>query len=378
MKNWGYNRRSGAARKNGAPLPPVGRLLPLLLAFSLLPGCAPMLNREYISVEPHEQSSETRTESSALRAEDYTELVDAISYLVSQGDESGVIRLYNYTRDVDSDLNDACLEVTKEDPLAAYAVSYIKYEFSRIVYYYEAYIQITYRRTPEQIRSLVTVTDSSGILDELRKALRELSPEVVLRVSNLSGEEDYITRLVTEAYLDTPEAAAGLPDISVTLYPDSGYQRIVDILLTYSENTDALLEKQDQLSAASERCAAGLHAQKKDMPAAIFNYLRGSVRLQGSGIKTADTAYAALVEGKANNEGLALAFHLLCRLTGTESMVVQGTRGNQACFWNLVKTESGWRHVDVSWDFGLLLTDDSMKMAGYDWDADVYPACAET
>ncbi len=122
-----------------------------------------MLNRKYVSMEPHDQFSYAGTGSSVLRAETYQGLVNAIVYLVSQGSEQGVIRLYNYTRDVEADLSSACLEVAKEDPLGAYAVDYIKYDFSRIVSYYEADVHITYRRTAEQIKNVLSVTGSSAI-----------------------------------------------------------------------------------------------------------------------------------------------------------------------------------------------------------------------
>ena len=74
--------------------------------------------------------------------------------LVSQCMEEGLIQLVDYEGDVGADLNAACLEVAAEDPLGAYAVEFIKNEYTRILSSYEAHIDISYRRAPEQIRSL--------------------------------------------------------------------------------------------------------------------------------------------------------------------------------------------------------------------------------
>ncbi len=353
------------------------RILPLLLALALLTGCSSMLNREYVSVEPHNQFSDTGTDSSALRAETYQGLVNAILYLISQGSEEGVVRLYNYTRDVESDLSSACLEVAQEDPLGSYAVDYIKYDFARIVSYYEANVQITYRRTAEQIKSVVSVTGSSAIKGELRQALARFSPEVVLRVSYFVEDNDYLSRLIREAYYDTPEAAFGMPSTAVALYPDNGSQRIVELTLTYPDSVDTLRKMQDTLSTAADGCAAELQKGAADLPAAILALLRERVVCLGNVSEGWSTAYAALVSGEADSEGCALAFQLLCGRAGVESMVVGGTQNGSPCFWNIVNTENGWRHVSAAWKKTSFLTDGEMGVLGYVWDAEAYPACGE-
>ena len=114
-----------------------------LAALLLLPGCSAMLNREYQVVSPHPEFPATEENSSAIRVETYQELVNAVLYFVEQGVEHGVVRLVNYTRDVESDLSRACLEVAKEDPLGAYAVDFIKNDYTRVVTTYEATIDIT-------------------------------------------------------------------------------------------------------------------------------------------------------------------------------------------------------------------------------------------
>ena len=52
-------------------------------------GCASMLNRDYSSVAPHSATPTAEGDSNTIRVENYQELVNALIYLVNQGEESG-------------------------------------------------------------------------------------------------------------------------------------------------------------------------------------------------------------------------------------------------------------------------------------------------
>ena len=177
-----------------------------------LPGCASILERSYSSSTPHVDRPATAGDSSAIRVENYRELVSAVLFLVSQGEEEGVIQLQDYAGEVEADLTAACLEVATEDPLGAYAVEYIKHETTRVVSYDQATLTIHYRRTPEQIRSISTVTGTGAIRTELQSALEEFETEVVFRVAYFAEDADFIAGLIRQAYYDTPGAALGMPE----------------------------------------------------------------------------------------------------------------------------------------------------------------------
>lgn len=61
-----------------------------------------------------------------------------------------------------------------------------------------------------------------------------------LRVAYFVGDAASIAELVHQAYYDTPAAALGMPAVEIALYPDTGIQRIVEILLSYPGDADAL------------------------------------------------------------------------------------------------------------------------------------------
>ena len=337
----------------------------LLAAALLLTGCSAMLERSYVSVEQHNENP-VSDGGSALRVESYQDLVSAVLYYVSRGQETGTIRFYNYDRDPDSDLDSACLEVAQEDPLGAYAVDYIQYELEHIVSYYEATISITYRRTAAQIASVVSVTGVTAIRTELGKALEQFSPEIVLKVGSFDEEAVDLQQLAREAYYATPLAAFGMPRMSFAIYPEktSGRQRVVEVTLTYPEEVGVLRDKQDALEnrmAAMEVLLRGLTGQEAARTA--FAMVRENAAYLPFG--GSSTAYGALVEGGADSEGFALAMKLLCDIAGVECTVVEGTRNGDRHFWNAVDWGSGTVAVDASDEAGFGLTEEQLNQRGY-------------
>ena len=342
----------------------------------LLSGCSSMLDRSYTDVTVHNTVPTAGGDDSVLSADTYQELVNALIYLISQGSETGSIRLSSDSGDLESELEAACLEVVQESPLGAYAVEYIKPSLTFLLTYYQADVQIQYRRTPEQIDSIVSATGTSAIRSELESALDLFAPECVLRISYFAEDEAYIRALFQEAYYASPGAALDMPELSIAIYPDSGQQRIVEILLRYSLEPSELNRRKSLLA---QRCGellqdiSPLSGDNRIVAAARAVLDAGGYDPQGG-----STAYHALLEGGADSEGLALAAALLCRELGAECQVVSGRLGEQPRFWAVVSAQEGWRHLDLSrWNGAdtLLLTDGEMEAAGFSWDRDAIPPC---
>ena len=233
-----------------------GRILAGALSVSLLlTGCASMLTREYGSVEPHSATLVSEGDANTLRAESYQDVVNGLIYFINRGAESGSIRFDGEEPDVRALLDEACLEVVQEDPLGAYAVEDIKYNVAPIVGSYEADIQITYRRSREQVAAITDATGASAIRSELSEALAAFSPEVVLRISYFEEDEAYLRQLVREAYLSDPASALGMPEAEIAMYPERGPRRIVEILLTYPKPRELLESQRNSLRREAERLA---------------------------------------------------------------------------------------------------------------------------
>ena len=356
-----------------------GRFAALALALlTVLSGCSAMLEREYQSVEPHIRLSVAEDDSNAVWAESYSELQSAILAQVKAHQEVGVSRLKNWKGDVEEQLTRACDEISHSDPLGAYAVDRIQHSFTRMVSYYEATITIDYRRSAEQIAAVTTVTGSGAIRAELLDALDGFVPETVFQINYFdeTQDADYIRNLIREAYYDLPAAALGMPEAQVNLYPDAGSRRVVEVLLTYPEDTKTLQGKRVQLEDAATDLVEPYRTGLADrvLASVLFSTLRERSDADGA---AGSTAYHALVEGAADSEGMALAYKELCDLTELPCQVVEGDLDGVPHFWTIVTLEEGSFHVDPSREDGILLTDAQMAQTGYTWPEGEYPVCGE-
>lgn len=349
------------------------RLLAGVLSASLLlTGCSALLERDYASVTPHNAAPATEGDPSILRADSYQELVNALIYFVNGGMETGVVRLYTDTENVEPFLSGACLEVVQEDPLGAYCVEFIKYTVDPVVTYSEAHVSITYRRTREQVASIVQATGVTAIRSELKSALTAFASERVLRISYFEEDEDFIRELIRQAYYDVPACALGMPEIDLAIYPRSGRQRIVEILLDYPLEHPELERRRDALAwelglLTRELTAGGREPRASDAAQALLR--AGRYDPEGGA-----TPYDLFDAGSADSEGLALAFAALCQALELPCQVARGTLNGESHFWNTVQTDAGWRHIDLTAGEEFF-TDREFLDLGYLWEEDALPAC---
>ena len=335
-----------------------------------LSGCSSLLERSYVMVEPHAEQPLLSEDASALQVGTYSELVSAVLFLVSQVEETGTIQLIDYRGDVEEDLERACQEVAAEDPLGAYAVDSIRHSCARVLTTYEAVLDISYRRTREQIQGLVSVSSTSAIRQAAAGALAEYRPELALRVSYFTGDAGSVVELVRQVYYDRPAYALGLPRYTVALYPDGGpgVQRVVEIVFTYPERQSVLEARQAQLLARVEELMAGLPAlpEEESLRLPLLFQLLAEARYDPEG---GPTAWDALVGDGADSEGLALTFQLLAEELEVGSALVEGTLDGQSHFWNQLTADGGAHYVDLTRDAdGTTYSPQDLLALGYLWD----------
>ena len=212
------------------------RVLALALVMMCLTGCASLLEREYSTVEPHSSKFWESEAADTLRAENYQDIVNDLLILIGQHKESATVRLYNFEDDltVTDTVERAAMEVQQETPLGSYAVEYITSSSQQQRGYYEVSIQIGYRRTTEQIHSVVNATSAEAIYSLLAAAVDTGRGELAVRVSywGTDGQEKVdaaVARLREERNLT--EGNVWL----VNNYPASGPVGLVEFLLNPTE-----------------------------------------------------------------------------------------------------------------------------------------------
>ena len=208
------------------------RLLAFALALVCLTGCAPLLEREYNTVEPHSSKFWESEAADTLRAENYQDLVNDLLILIGQHEEAATIRLYNFEDDlaVTEAMEQAAGEVQHDTPMGAYAVEYIT-SSSRVQRgYYEITVQIAYRRSMEQIQSVVNATRTEAIYSLLESAMNAGRKELAVRISywNLDGREvvqEAVSRLREEHGL------TATPEWIVNYYPVNRMVGLVEVIM---------------------------------------------------------------------------------------------------------------------------------------------------
>lgn len=325
-------------------------------------GCTAMLSNEYVSVTDHvDQYWSEEDDSDILTVSNYYGLINAISKLVSECAESGVIRLYNFGEDVGTALSEACIEVQRQTALGAYAVDYfVTSGYSRIVSYYEAEIYINYRRTEEQIESITRVSSASDTRDAIKNALEEQSGYLVFETSLSSLTPDVLFAAFSLLCAENAFLSLSMPSLRVTQYPEDGVQRILELEFTYTYTLEERSRMSAELYEGASSIITSAEVRQSDNPALAVCELLGSTAAydqQAVQERAANPegprsssfgAWGAVCGGLATGEGFALAYRLLCQSMGLSCETVNGTLGGLPHSWNTVSVDGRDVIVDAS------------------------------
>ena len=207
-------------------------VLAALAALCLLTGCASLLEREYSTVEPHSSTFWESEAAGTLRAESYQDVVNDVLLLIGQHTEKATIRLYNFTDDmtVAETLEQATTEIQQETPMGAYAVEYITSTSRSQRGYYEISVQISYRRTAEQIQAVVNATSTEALPALLETALDEGRTELAVRIGYW-GENDQARVEEAVAQLREERGLTETPAWTISYYPPSGQVGLIEFVM---------------------------------------------------------------------------------------------------------------------------------------------------
>lgn len=211
----------------------------LALALCLLTGCASLLERSYTTVEPHSSKFWESEAADTLRAENYQDIVNDLLLLIGQHTETAALRLYNFTDDlmVAETLERATTEIKQETPMGAYAVEYITSASQSQRGYYEVVLQISYRRTAEQIQGVVNATSPEALYSLLESALDAGKTELAVRIGYW-GQDGQDKVESTMAQLREDRALTETPAWGVHYYPADGPVGLIEFLLDGAETPE--------------------------------------------------------------------------------------------------------------------------------------------
>ena len=324
------------------------RIISIVLALVLLlSGCIRLREHEYVVVEPHDEGYEVAVDTGKLSVDSYLSLKNALLNLIEDGVQEGVILAKGYSGNLAEDLGEAVYEVSQGDPLGAFAVEYMTYDYSKIVSYYEIRVHITFRRTEEEIDSIVYLSDEDSIPGLVNQTLKDLSDVLCFRVSDYH-EMDY-AKIVEEISGEYPGLLMAMPEVTAKTYPETGSQRIVELAFDYPYKTDSMLSFRDQLSGKVHLISELYGSDLSELTTARRFYDRlirdGELILEPQE-SIDNTAYSAVMLSEATSYGYAQAFRMLLQERELPCQVVTGTRNGLNHSWCLVVLEGKEYYID--------------------------------
>lgn len=367
------------------------RILALGLGLLLVlgSGCAAMLERSHVSSTAHVDYAVEENDESILRAETYQGLVNSLRYFIDEHRSGGVIRLYNYTGDVESDLAAARDEVL-QDPVGAFAVGALNYDSTRILTYYEVELSISYTRSAREVEAIPEVFGLSGVQQELSRLVTERQRSAVFMASYFSGDGGLVEKLFVEGIYNAPALfcyPAGPEedlDYEICLYPEAGTRRIVEVRVNWRDSGQEAAQRVEELERLASALLEANPPAGEDYTveelAVLIRNAHGGEDAQG-----ANLVRDVLSGETAADSGLLMAMEYLCHQCGIEAVTAWGEGPRQS--WLIVSTPEGYRHLLADSLYApdgeepetpvALYTDQEMTGLGYEWPVSLYPVCAQ-
>jgi len=311
------------------------RILALLLALplTLTAGCGTMLERSYTSVERHYDQYVQLDDSDAVEVRDARSLKSAILFFISQGMEVGTVRARDYDGNMTNDLTEICLSL-QEEPMGAFAVEYVSHEKLSVAGYSEVNIYFSYRRTREQILSLENVS-YYNLEQAIREVIGETREYACFSVSYLTLGREELEAMLADA---VDRLAVSQVEAVINLYPDTGLQRIVEIIVHYDISDWEADSRRQALEHRVEVLTEGV-ADVEDEVARLETLL--PLAAAGFDADGGQSAFDALVMSHADGLGCARALLKLCDAAGLESALTQETGEDEERWFVRMTTAAG-------------------------------------
>lgn len=352
----------------------VRRFAAMSLAASmlLLSGCSRLFEKEYVSTREYEDP-EISSDSQTQEIHNYTGLMRFLNAMVASFDTERSLIFTNYDGIIADDLSKACWELRSNTALGDYCVEDIEYTTEQVVAYCEADITVHYKRSEEEVKGLVTVQTRSALGQAIASALSEQKTKLAVLINTNALDESDVEELIKQTCLDHPADVVVIPETDVVMYSGETNQRIFEIFLRSSIDLEETEKRRAALEEAIKTIIADLDAEN---PVSALTAAAAVAEQCESGDALGCTAYDALVLGRTDSQGLAMAYRAVCDALDVPCHVVDGQLDGGVHVWNLVQIEGKLYNLDLYGYQGTLwLQPDGDIWGRYWWNVDQYPAC---
>lgn len=338
-----------------------------------LAGCDLLLNDSYYSVTPHLEDSNHAIDGT-LEVESYSQLQQALVDMVSVGSQNAVIAVQGFRAErLDSTMDMAIRYVTQSNALGAYAVESIDYEIGTSTGRTAIAVNITYRHSRTDILRIKKTDTMEEAINVITASLKNCDAGVVVQVDDYKTT-DY-TQLIQDYVDNNPDVCMEMPQVSASVYPQSGIRRVIELSFTYQNSREDLRQMQNYVSPVFS--ASDLNVRGEEEQSIKFErmYLFLMERADYSFETSITPAYSLLRYGVGDSKAFATVYAAMCRRAGLDCQVVTGTRSGEPWVWNMICQDGVYYHVDLlqSSGEGKLVRWTQDQMQGYVWDYSAFP-----
>lgn len=339
----------------------------LVLSMMFLSGCGAWMNGERLSVTPHENKLQ-QASGEIFEAETYAQMQVALIDKIEAGSDSMVVSVSAFAEaTADKDIQSAVEYVKNSTPIGAYAVKEINYEVGKNRGQLVIAFHMEYRHGIGELARIKSAANMEEATMHITNALGECTDSLVFMVNNYVQTD--LVQLVADYGNDNPDKVMEQPQVRVSVYPDTGDSRIVEIYFTYQTSREELRKMRDQVEAVFT--SARLYVRQttvKETYSRLYSFL---MERNEYTIGTSITpAYSLLHHAVGDSRAFANVYGAMCRREGLDCRVISGTKNGETHFWNMIRYRGEYYHVDLlecskNGDFKMLKASD---MSDYIWD----------
>lgn len=354
------------------------RIVPLILAAALLlTGCSGWLDTSYHNMTPHEEETNLQ-EGEIVSVGNYRGLYDTLCGMVESGTESGIISVARYDQQlIEGDMAAAVEDVLATNAIAAYAVEGIRFELGTNAGQSAVAVNITYLHNRAEILKIAHLASGEELTAAVAQALDDCDSGIVVYVADYQDMD--LDQWVSDYAAANPDQVMEVPEVTVNLYPDEGTDRVLEVKFTYQNSRESLRAMQKKVGDLFEAAAvyAGGDSDPQEQYFKLYSFLMGLFQTYQTDTSITP-AYSLMQHGVGDSKAFATVYAALCVKNGLECATVTGTRAGEPRYWNMVRIDGAYYHVDVleCGETGEFVFRVDQEMAGYVWDYSAYSSNA--
>lgn len=326
----------------------MGRIAIVVLCLCLclgLCGCDLWMRGSYAHVSPHKMP-DSSADDERIEVSSYQTLYQALCEIVEKGANGATVYYPNEDKvTVQLYVESAVRQVCTANPIGSYAVEKITYEVGTRGGVQAVAVQITYDRSLSDIRYINRVNEVSDGIEFIYDALNKCKPSATFLVEAYS-QTDFVQLI--KNYVDAnPDVCMELPQVTVTMYPQEGAQRVIEVLFDYENSRDDLRAMQQTVAAVFDSAMLSVteNAENAEKCAQLYRYL--VLYYNPEELHTSITpAYSLLHYGVGDSKAYATVYGAMCNKVGVECSVVVGTKDGKPHYWNAIKEGKSYLFVD--------------------------------